>query len=179
MNSCSVPDATNLAASSVGDDHHPEDINLGHKKRSGQGWYARLSEDKKEEYRKKQRLARLEKKSEALDSNVDGPRSSIIHVSPGKNTYSGVPAATCTPASSMSSEHILQGGNVEHKKKDGQGWYAKLSENKKEEYLHKLRINRLQKKTATLGVNAEAPQPSRTHMFPGIITSTSYLHTNH
>jgi hypothetical protein len=54
MISCCVPeDATDMAAISVGADQPPEEIIVGRKKQSGQGWYARLSEDKKEEYRKK------------------------------------------------------------------------------------------------------------------------------
>jgi hypothetical protein len=84
--------------------------------------------------------------------------------------------ATCTPAISICTEHILQGENVERKKTGGEGWYASLSEDKKEKYLHKLRMTRLQKKTVALGVNVEVPQPSNSHNFPGIITSTSYLH---
>jgi hypothetical protein len=60
----------------------------------------------------------------------------------------------------MSDEHKSQNGNAEQKKAVGEGWYARLSEHKKEEYLHKLRMSRLQKKTSTLGVNKDQPQPS-------------------
>ena len=70
-----------------GTDHPPEENVVGRKKRSGQGWYGRLSEDKKEEYRKKQRLARLKRKSEAHVDNMDVPQPSIHRISPGKDTY--------------------------------------------------------------------------------------------
>jgi hypothetical protein len=83
-----MPDGTDTPASSLGTDHPAEQIIVGRKKRTGQGWYASLSEDKKEEYRKKQRQDRLHKKSEAHIVNMDLPQSSTIdHVSPGKITY--------------------------------------------------------------------------------------------
>jgi hypothetical protein len=69
----------------------------------------------------------------------------------------------------MSDEHKSQSGNVEQKKTVGEGWYARLSEHKKEEYLHKLRTSRLQKKTSTLGVNKDEPQPSHSQTFLGKI----------
>jgi hypothetical protein len=77
-----MPDGTDTPASSLGTDHPAEQIIVGRKKRTGQGWYASLSEDKKEEYRKKQRHDRLQKKSEARVLNMDVPQSSTIdHVS--------------------------------------------------------------------------------------------------
>lgn len=87
MISCCVSGGTDKPASSLVTDHPPAEIIAGGKKRSGDGWYARLSEDKKEEYRKKQRLARLQKKSVAHVVNMDVPQSSIDHISAGKNTY--------------------------------------------------------------------------------------------
>ncbi|XP_047045898.1 uncharacterized protein LOC124650409 [Lolium rigidum] len=156
-----MPYGTDTPASSPGTDHPAEKIIVGRKKRTGQGWYASLSEDKKEEYRKKQRQDRLHKKSEAHIVNMDLPQSSTIdHVSP---------VASYSPTISMSDEHNSQNGNAEQKKTVGEGWYARLSEHKKEEYLHKLRMTRLQKKTSTLGVNKDEPQPSNSQTLLGFM----------
>jgi hypothetical protein len=43
---------------------------VGHKKQSGHGWFARLSEDKKEEYRKKRRMSRQEKQNVTLHDDA-------------------------------------------------------------------------------------------------------------
>jgi hypothetical protein len=82
MISCCMPDGTDMPASSLGTNHPAEEIIVGWKKRTEQGWYGSLFEDKKEEYRKKQRQDRLQKKSEAHVLNMDVPQSSTIdHVS--------------------------------------------------------------------------------------------------
>lgn len=44
--------------------------------------------------------------------------------------------------------------NPTTKQTNGRGWYARLSEEKKAEYIHKQRVSRAQKKAETLAANA-------------------------
>lgn len=71
------------AATSVSVEHRSEDIDVVSKKRSGPGWYAHLSDEKKAEHLKKLRMARLQKKSIDLIANVNVPQYSAPQVSSG------------------------------------------------------------------------------------------------
>lgn len=70
LNSC-APDAICTAACSAITKTHPgNDHVVGKNKRSGQNWYAGLSDKRKAEHLKKQRLNRLQKKAASVPINV-------------------------------------------------------------------------------------------------------------
>ncbi|KAM0823374.1 hypothetical protein ACQ4PT_070906 [Festuca glaucescens] len=102
-------------------------------------WYARLSDEKKAEYLQRRRIDRQQTKAAKLNSlnseNVSQSQDSSLPsvqctpLSTVMNTHNN--DGTDMPASSLGTNHPAEEIIVERKKRTGQGWYASLSEDKK------------------------------------------------
>lgn len=78
-----MTDVICTAATSVTAEHRSKGSNVNSNKRSGSGWYAHLSDEKKAEHLQKLRMARQQKKSVDLSVNVNVPRFSATQLSSG------------------------------------------------------------------------------------------------
>ena len=81
---------------------------------------------------------------------------------------SGALDATSTPESAVINDFYQHQHTLDEvpKKRSGQSWYAGLSDEKKAEHLKKLRMSRLQKNTATSGINVNVQESSAPHNLP-------------
>lgn len=124
-----------------------EQVNEGRKKRSGQSWYAGLTDEKRAEYLNKQRIARLKRKQASSNLNVEVTQNSSFSI-----------GATSTSLTSTRSAHPPEQDVLVKKQQTAQSWYGRLSDECRAEYLNKQRMKRLDKKSASASGDVGVPQ---------------------
>lgn len=148
------------------------------KKNSTQSCYTRMSDEKKAAFLEKRRMARQQKKAQALN---------IVNGQQTAEAYASLGSKQCTPLSNItntrtndarctgdSTTTVRQPEEVNvGRKRSGQSWYARLTDDQRAEHLHKLRMARLQKKVVAHIVGVEVPQSSNPLCSPGAASTVA------
>ncbi|XP_062208911.1 uncharacterized protein LOC133910581 [Phragmites australis] len=156
------------------------------KRRRERERYAQMSAEKKEELLRKNRERRKNKKDGSTILTADcretsNPISTTPgiasvcgqsctawnkeNVAPGDDTFtagSGIESFT-------SSDHRGSGLESDRKRQKGRQWYAKLSDERRAEYLHSLRISRQHKNSGALVENDQEVESNTTHITIGTL----------